>query len=145
MRSDEHIDPGVRKILSTPGRRIGQPLMRVRTVSGVTVAELRGEIDIHAVQSLQPRLDVLTARDEPALALDLCRIDFLDCSGLALLVRSRRRAAERGGSWALACDHPLTLRILRITSLLSALGPAPTLEQALESFSRAERTVSTAE
>ncbi|MGP9022357.1 STAS domain-containing protein [Streptomyces sp. BR1] len=145
MRSDEHIDKGVLDILPAPRRRIGQPLMRVRTVRGVTVAELRGEIDIHAVQTLQPRLDVLTSHDRPALAVDLCRIEFLDCSGLALLVRSRRRAAERGGLWALACDHTLTLRILRITSLVGTLGPAPTLEQALESFSPAQRTVSTAE
>ncbi|GAA0584194.1 STAS domain-containing protein [Streptomyces crystallinus] len=133
MRRNEYVDDGPRELVpaSRPDRE--RPLLRVHTRPGVTVAELHGEIDIQAVQALRPRLDTLTGDGVGALAVDLRPVRFLDCSGLALLVRAHRRVTERGGSWALVCDHPLTLRILRITALTAVLGPAPTLEQALES------------
>ncbi|MEU1071356.1 MULTISPECIES: STAS domain-containing protein [unclassified Streptomyces] len=133
MRHTEDVDESPRELVPASRHHHERPLLRVRTEAGVTIAELHGEIDIHAVQALRPRLDTLTGDGVGALAVDLRPIGFLDCSGLALLVRAHRRVTERGGSWALVCDHPLTLRILRITALAPVLGPAPTLEQALES------------
>ncbi|MFK8910752.1 STAS domain-containing protein [Streptomyces sp. YS-3] len=133
MRRNEHVEESPRELVPVSPRHHEKPLLRVRTQAGVTVAELHGEIDIQAVQSLRPCLDTLTGDGVGALALDLRGVRFLDCSGLALLVRAHRRVTERGGSWALVCDHPLTLRILRITALAPVLGPAPTLEQALDS------------
>ncbi|WHM40135.1 STAS domain-containing protein [Streptomyces sp. BPTC-684] len=133
MRRDEYVDDGPLELVAVSRPHYERPFLRVHTQAGVTVAELHGEIDIQAVQALRPRLDTLTGDGVGALAVDLRPIRFLDCSGLALLVRAHRRVTERGGSWALVCDHPLTLRILRITALTNVLGPAPTLEQALDS------------
>ncbi|MFD9793674.1 anti-sigma factor antagonist [Streptomyces sp. NPDC059070] len=144
MHSEEHIDDS-RKLLPSPRHRAERPFLRVRAVRGVTVVELRGEIDIHAVQLLQPRLDVLTAQGLPGLAVDLRRITFLDCSGLALLVRTHRRVTGRGSPWGLVCEDPFTLRIIRITGLTGLLGPAPTLERALDGFSLAHRSATAAE
>ncbi|MFI1102384.1 STAS domain-containing protein [Streptomyces melanogenes] len=131
MRRDEYVDDGPPELVPASRPHYERPSLRVRKRAGVTVAELHGEIDIQAVQALRPRLDTLTGDGVGALAVDLRPIRFLDCSGLALLVRAHRRVTERGGSWGLVCDHPLTLRILRITALTTVLGPAPTLEQAL--------------
>lgn len=133
MRRNEDVDDSPRELVPGSRHHHARPLLRVSTRAGVTIAELHGEIDIQAVQALRPRLDTLTGDGVGALAVDLRPIRFLDCSGLALLVRAHRRVTERGGSWALVCDHPLTLRILRITALAPVLGPAPTLEQALDS------------
>ncbi|MFF1479248.1 STAS domain-containing protein [Streptomyces sp. NPDC058301] len=133
MRRNEYVDDGPRELVPASRSHRERPLLRVHTRAGVTIVELHGEIDIQAVQALRPRLDTLTGDGVGALAVDLRAIRFLDCSGLALLVRAHRRVTERGGSWALVCDHPLTLRILRITALTAVLRPAPTLEQALDS------------
>lgn len=131
MRRDEYVDDGPLELVPASRPHYERPFLRVHTRAGVTVAELHGEIDIQAVQALRPRLDTLTGDGVGALVVDLRPIRFLDCSGLNLLVRAHRRVTERGGSWGLVCDHPLTLRILRITALTAVLGPAPTLEQAL--------------
>lgn len=141
MLRDEFVDDGPRELVPASRPHHERPRLRVHKRAGVTVAELHGEIDIQAVQALRPRLDILTGDGVGVLAVDLRPIRFLDCSGLALLVRAHRRVVERGGSWALVCDHPLTLRILRITALTNALGPAPTLEQALASVRSATGSV----
>lgn len=105
--------------------------LRIRPHAEYTVLEFRGEIDIAAGQEILPHLDRATGVPAPAVVLDLSRVEFFDCSGLRLLYRARARVLEQGGRLRLVCDHPLTLRIMRVTGLSRLLPPHPTLEAAL--------------
>ncbi|MFJ4685402.1 anti-sigma factor antagonist [Streptomyces sp. NPDC088789] len=106
--------------------------LRVHRVRGHTVLEFRGEIDIAAAAEIAPALDVVTARPGSLVVLDLTHVEFFDCSGLRLLYRARSRVLARDGRLLLVCDHPLTLRVLRVTGLARLLPPLPTLEAATE-------------
>lgn len=99
---------------------------------GFTVLELHGEIDLAAQLDVEPYLDVITGAPVPRVVVDLRRTDFLDCSGLRLLVRARLRTGDRGGELRLVCPESVAAhRILRHGGLLGALGPVPTLADAL--------------
>jgi anti-sigma B factor antagonist len=105
--------------------------LRVHQDRGHTVLEFRGEIDIAAALEIVPYLDRVTGRDGARIVIDLCHVEFFDCSGLRLLYRARSRVLDHDGRLHVVCDHPLTLRIMRVTGLHRLLPPHTTLDAAL--------------
>ncbi|MFI8966033.1 STAS domain-containing protein [Streptomyces sp. NPDC053493] len=104
--------------------RRGDPHLAVRSSEGLTTVELYGELDLVLVQRVRPELDVL-AREAGALTVDLRHVTFCDASGLGLLVRCAQRVRSRGAAWRLLCDHPMTLRLIRLADLDDVLRPSP--------------------
>ncbi|WP_438292636.1 STAS domain-containing protein [Streptomyces sp. HUAS TT7] len=104
---------------------------------GHTVIELRGEIDIAAVLHVTPLLDDITVGPALTVVIDLSPVVFMDCSGLGLLCRARRRVEGRGGSLVLVCPHLMIRRILRIAKLTELFDLSHTLEEALISAPQA--------
>ncbi|MFF6794050.1 STAS domain-containing protein [Streptomyces filamentosus] len=102
------------------------PHLTVRTAGGLTVAVLRGELDLVLVRHLRPELDALV-REAPALAVDIRPLGFCDATGLGLLAHCARSARERGAHWQLVCDQPWILRLVRLTGLDDLLRPRPLL------------------
>ncbi|MFF6988983.1 STAS domain-containing protein [Streptomyces sp. NPDC010273] len=82
-------------------------------VSGITVIEFHGEIDIAAAQQILPDLDAATAAPRRTVVIHLGPVEFLDAYGLRLLCHAERRVTERHGWLLLVCPHPLILKILR--------------------------------
>lgn len=105
--------------------------LRVHQDRGHTVLEFRGEIDIAAAMEIVPYLDPVTGRDGSRVVIDLRHVEFFDCSGLRLLYRARSRVLDHDGRLHVVCDHPLTLRIMRVTGLHRLLPPHATLDAAL--------------
>jgi anti-anti-sigma factor len=94
------------------------------------VVELRGEVDIVTLQDSAALLETVAAGPAATVVIDLTRTTFFDCSGLTLLMRTRRRVESRGGRLRVVCNQPLTLRLLQVTGLLPLFAPAPTVEAA---------------
>ncbi|MEV8033450.1 anti-sigma factor antagonist [Streptomyces sp. NPDC002742] len=111
--------------------------LRIHHDRGHVVLELHGEIDLLTTTEITPLLDAVTSDPAPQVVIDLRCVEFFDCSGLRLLYRARRRVLDRGGRLHLVCDHPLTLRMFRVTGLSRILPPYASLEEAL---SRPEAT-----
>jgi len=123
----EGLTPGPIGLYATlPG-----PYGRVCRGRDRTVVELRGEIDIAATTPVGPCLDGITAIPAHQVVVDLTRVDFFDCSGLALLCRAHRRTAEHGGRLWVVCDRPATLRVFRAGGLRDTFRTLPTLAEAL--------------
>lgn len=95
-----------------PARRAREPLP-----DGAVLVELTGEIDALTAPRLTPYLDRLSTRDRPDIVVDLRPVTFIDCAGLAPLVRLRKRVHARSGRIRLVCNDPRTLRTLRTTRL----------------------------
>ncbi|MFI7413528.1 STAS domain-containing protein [Streptomyces sp. NPDC049627] len=93
------------------------PPLPARIVAGTTVAQLRGEVDLHAASTLAARLDELTAGTCPDLVLDLRDVSFIDCSGLGVLCRARSRVLARQGRLRLIIRDARILRLLRLAGL----------------------------
>lgn len=106
-----------------------EPCGRVYHRDGCTVVALRDEIDIATATLIAPALDDATSDGSPRLVVDLSEVSFLDCSGLSLLCRARRRALDREGRFWLVCACPRILRLLRAGRLHDLFGPVATSDE----------------
>jgi anti-sigma B factor antagonist len=89
----------------------------VRTVAGITIAELAGELDIASAPGLREQLLSLLRPGSSRLFIDLSKVSLCDASGLAVLVGIGRRARLLGGFMRLAAVSPQADRVLHITGL----------------------------
>ncbi|MFE1172939.1 STAS domain-containing protein [Streptomyces sp. NPDC058773] len=92
------------------------------------VVKLFGELDYPSAARTNGRLDPVTAGDRPHMILDLTRVDFLDCGGIGVLCRARRRTRAHGGRLSLVITDPRFLRILDAVGLrgcFDILGAPP--------------------
>ena len=63
---------------------------------------------------------------------DLSRVDFLDSSGLGVLVGGLKRLREHDGSLTPVISSARLLRILQITGLTTILPPQPSVQAAID-------------
>jgi anti-sigma B factor antagonist len=91
--------------------------LTARTVSEHVVLEVGGEVDVYTAHKLRERLIELVNSGEKHVVVDLGRVDFLDSTGLGVLVGAHRRLRARDGSLDLVCPHERLLKIFRITGL----------------------------
>lgn len=88
-------------------------------------------MDIAAAVRIAPELDEATDGRNLLVVIDLSPVEFLDCVGLRLLCRARRRVEARGGHLTLVCPHPMIRKMLRIVGLDRIFVLAVTLDEAL--------------
>ena len=91
--------------------------LATRTVAEHTVLEVGGEVDVYTAPRLRERLVELVDGGARQVVVDLGRVDFLDSTGLGVLVGALKRLRAAGGSFALVCDKEPLLKIFRITAL----------------------------
>jgi anti-anti-sigma factor len=104
--------------------------VRSEQADGVFVVTVEGELDMNTAADLERELEgPLTAAREPLL-IDLSRCEFIDSTGIALLVRSWQ-AVEGNGGFALCGVGDQVRRVLDITGLEKTLPTHPDREQAL--------------
>lgn len=65
------------------------------------------------------------------LIADLGQVDFLDSTGLGVLVGGLKRLREDGGSFALMITIPRILRIFQITGLTKEFASWPSVTDAI--------------
>ncbi len=81
------------------------------------VLSVRGEIDAYTSPRLRERLSELMDQDRFDLIVNLEGVEFMDSTGLGVLVSALKRAKEHQGDVALVCTSPQILRVLAITGL----------------------------
>jgi anti-anti-sigma factor len=96
-----------------------------RTVGGITITELAGELDIASAPALREQLLGLLRPGSSRLLIDLSKVSLCDTSGLAVLVGIGRRARLLGGFLHLAAVSPQADRVLHITGLHRHLPISP--------------------
>ncbi|MDT5025997.1 MAG: anti-sigma factor antagonist [Micromonosporaceae bacterium] len=91
--------------------------LATRSVSDRVVLEIGGEIDVYTAPRVRERLVEMVGAGDAHIVVDLGRVDFLDSTGLGVLVGAHRRVRAGGGSLNLVCPHERLLKIFRITGL----------------------------
>lgn len=104
--------------------------LQTRTVADQTVLEVGGEIDVYTAPRLKERLLELVADGTRQILVDLEAVEFLDSTGLGVLVGGLRRVRAQGGHLALVCTQERILKIFRITGLASFFDIHPSVEAA---------------
>ena len=79
------------------------------------VVRLIGELDLAEAETLQAELDRLLSDALTQLTLDLRELEFVDSTGLHLLMRLRERCEREQLSLQLVPGPPAVQRLFRIT------------------------------
>jgi anti-sigma B factor antagonist len=99
--------------------------------AGHTVLAISGEVDVHSAPGLRSRVGDLVDSGHRQLVLDLSGVEFLDSTGLSVLVVSQNRVREIGGVLTVVCSQERLLKLFRITGLDQVLTICPTVDKAL--------------
>jgi anti-sigma B factor antagonist len=95
------------------------------------VVAVRGEIHVSTAPEFSRLLNEVIGAGTTQVVLDLAEVDFIDSTGLSVLLNGLRRVTRRGGRMAIVCTNPTVLRLFVITRLDSTFEIVPTREQAL--------------
>ena len=95
------------------------------------VITVSGEIHVSTAPEFSRRLDAAIARGKTGLVLDLSPTEFIDSTGLSVLLNGLRRVTRAQGRMALVISNPTVLRLFEITRLDSTFDIQPKLAPAL--------------
>jgi anti-anti-sigma factor len=85
---------------------------------GVATVVVAGEVDVASGPAVDEAIRAAIATDGVETVLvDLSAVRFLDSSGIALLLRGRRLADERGVVYRVAGAHGIVLRVLELSGV----------------------------
>lgn len=88
------------------------------TDGDVCVVAVSGELDAHTAPELTAAAAAgLDAPQVKHLVLDLSEVSFIDSTGIAALVRLRKRSQELAKALRLRNPGPRVVRVLQITAL----------------------------
>jgi anti-sigma B factor antagonist len=104
--------------------------------SGQTVIEVSGEIDVYTAPRLRETLVSLVEAGNNRLIVDMEGVEFLDSTGLGVLVGGLKRVRAHDGGIDLVCTQGRILRIFRITGLSNVFSIFDSVDEALASHGR---------
>jgi anti-anti-sigma factor len=93
--------------------------------------ELTGELDISSASSVESRLIEVEERAPDRLVLDLRRVNFIDSTGLSMIINADGRAKKAGRRLTIVSGDGVPRRILRTVGLedrLDVLSEPPEVE-----------------
>ena len=89
--------------------------VQLQMKQGALIAFLDGEIDHHCARELREEIDSAASRTQPrVLTLDFSGVQFMDSSGVGLIMGRYRLVSEWGGE---ICVANLPRRLERLVSL----------------------------
>lgn len=98
------------------------------------VVAVSGELDLGTAESLWPHLELALASDPvDVVVLDATELDFMDSSGLRVLLSAARlaRSERRTAALRIVAPHPVVQRVLDLAGARHALDLRQSLAEAL--------------
>jgi anti-sigma B factor antagonist len=103
-----------------------QPAVSSSRVGDIMTVMVSGDVDLATSAAVETAVIAAVAADGvTAVTVDLSGVDFLDSSGIALLLKGRRSADERGVGFRVTGAHGPAERILEMTGVLAHLSGEP--------------------
>jgi anti-anti-sigma factor len=96
-----------------------------------TVVTVTGELDIASAPQLESTLAELNS-PQRMVVIDLRQLEFVDSTGLGVLVRAHQHAAERGTRIGLVRGAGQVEKLLSLTGLESQLLIGDTVEELVD-------------
>ena len=99
--------------------KLGSLTVRSEYENGVCIIELIGELDLDGAPRLEEELHTAEASDAVSIVVDLGQLEFIDSTGLRLLVMAADRAAP--GRFSLLRGPKQVHRVFEITDMVDRL------------------------
>lgn len=100
---------------------------------GVRTISVRGELDLSTAPELEGPLEEALENDEGSVLIDLSQCEFIDSTGIALIVRAWQRldSGENGRALVICSQNDQVRRVLEITGLELSIPVHLTRDEAL--------------
>ena len=106
--------------------------VEVRRSGAAAVVAVSGELDLASGPELEAELDQLTGPDIQLVVIDLRALDFMDSTGLSILVRAHQRLAGEGCEMGLVKGSQQVQRLLDLTGVAERLRLVDAPEELLD-------------
>jgi anti-sigma B factor antagonist len=93
---------------------------------------IRGELDLASGPQLQEALDRISPEETEVVIIDLRGLEFMDSTGLSIIVRAHQRLAAEGCELGLVRGSPQVQRLLELTGVAERLRLAGAPEELLQ-------------
>jgi anti-anti-sigma factor len=104
---------------------------------GVRTISVRGELDLSTAPQLEGPLEEALESGEGSVLIDLTQCEFIDSTGIALIVRAWQRlnSGENGRALVICTHNDQVRRVLEITGLELSIPVHATRDEALAAIS----------
>jgi anti-sigma B factor antagonist len=93
-----------------------------------TLLTIEGEVDVYSAPLLREKLVELADSGAPRIVVNLEPVEFLDSTGLGVLVAALNRLRREDREMELICSQSRILRVFEITGLTRVFTIHPTLD-----------------
>jgi anti-sigma B factor antagonist len=104
----------------------------VRRNGRTAVVAVSGELDLASGPELEEQLDRLTGPEIQLVVVDLRQLDFMDSTGLSIIVRAHQRLADEGCEVGLVKGSQQVQRLLDLTGVAERLRLVDTPEDLID-------------
>jgi len=104
----------------------------VKEVGGVPVVELEGEIDLSTSSIFKETVYQVIESGHNDVIIDLNELEFMDSTGLGVLVAALKKTSMAGGSIRLICNKRNILKVFTITGLDKVFSIYDNLQRCLQ-------------
>jgi anti-sigma B factor antagonist len=98
---------------------------------GWAVLAVGGEVDVATAPRLRERLIELVNDGQHRIVVDLSAVEFLDSTGLGVLVGALKRVRTHDGDLALVCTESRVLKVFEITGLNKVFAMFASVDEAV--------------
>lgn len=100
--------------------------------NGVLIASIEGRLIVGSEESFKKEMESYLAR--PKIVLDCSKMDYIDSTGLGVVVRFFKEFTAQGGKFALASLQPKPKLVFEITRAYKIFDIFDSVDLAAESF-----------
>ncbi len=98
---------------------------------GWAVLAVTGEVDVATAPRLREQLIDLVNEGQHRIVVDLEKVEFLDSTGLGVLVGALKRVRTHDGELALVCTESRILKVFEITGLTKVFPMHRSVDEAV--------------
>ena len=106
--------------------------VNVAPVDDWSVVAVAGEVDVATAPALRKATIALLGEGHHRMVLDLEAVDFLDSTGLGVLIGLLRRIRLAGGDLRVVCTTPHVVELFTVTGLDRVFDLRPSVQSATE-------------
>ena len=118
--------------MSDPNATFG---VRSESADDLRTVSVMGELDQGTAPELRGVLAEAVGEVPASVLVDLSDCNFIDSTGLSLLVEAKRRLTDEDRRFGVCCPDADVRRLLELTGIDRAVGLFDTREQAVEALS----------
>jgi anti-sigma B factor antagonist len=102
-----------------------------RTEKGWAVFDVQGDLDVYSSDGLRHQILDRIDKGDSRIIVDLEHVDFLDSTGVSVMVSGLRLASNQNGTLVLVQPGDQVRRMLKLTHLDKVLHAFPSVENAV--------------